>query len=331
MTARFKHRSLLHFACFFILLCVLPAAPCISTSVHAKQEIVSAVETGDVEWGRDYAGALEQSKNTGKPLLILFQEVPGCLGCRNFGQNVLTHPLLVEAIEDEFIPVLVVNNQMTGMDGRLLRQYDEPSWNFQVIRFIDASEKDVIPRRDRVWKIGGVASRMIDALEAVGRPAPRYLQAVALEHDAENLQTAAFAMACFWTGEYKLGKIEGVVRTEAGWFEGREVTLVTYHTDKIDLASLIEHAQKEKCAQSVYVDKKSADIPNSFPVKQFDMEQYRTASDNDQKKQIQRWLKSHRDVHLTPMQMTKVNSLMPQNKNEALSWLSPRQLMKVNQ
>ena len=37
----------------------------------------------------------------------------------------------------------------------------------------------------------------------------------------------AFAQSCFWTGEMKLGQIEGVVRTEAGFIGRREVTLVS--------------------------------------------------------------------------------------------------------
>ena len=329
MTTKSQHIDRCHFVIFPITLCISAASLCISSLVQAKQKNVNPIEVGDVNWSRDYAGALEDSKINGKPLFILFQEVPGCLGCRNFGQNVLTHTLLVEAIEDEFIPVLVFNNKMTGMDGQMLKYFDEPSWNFQVIRFIDANQKDVIPRRDRVWDIGGVALQMIKALEAVDRPVPRYLKAVALEHDTSNLKMAAFAMACFWTGENKLGKIDGVIQTEAGWFDGREVTLVTYHTRRIDLAKLVGHAQKEECAQSVYVETKSEDLEISFPMKQFDSTQYRIASEGDQKKQIQRWRHDHKNLYLSPMQMTKLNALMIKNRSEALSWLSPRQLKKI--
>ncbi len=34
---------------------------------------------------------------SGQPLLVLFQEVPGCSSCVAFGKNVLSHPLLVGA------------------------------------------------------------------------------------------------------------------------------------------------------------------------------------------------------------------------------------------
>lgn len=329
MTTKIQNIAGLQFILFSTSLCIFTALLFITTSVQANQQKVNSVEVGDVNWRRDYAAALEESNVTGKTLFMLFQEVPGCIGCKNFGQTVLTHPLLVEAIEDEFIPVLVFNNRTTGMDGQMLKYFDEPSWNFQVIRFIDASQKDVIPRRDRVWDIGGVALRMIKALETAGRPVPHYLQAVALENDTKSLKTVAFAMACFWTGEYKLGKIDGVIQTEAGWYDGREVTLVTFHSGTIDLPTLVEHAQKEECAQSVFVEPTDMETTSNFPANRFDSKHYRVASKDDQKKQIQKWLHDHEDLYLTPMQLTKLNALLTENRSEALSWLSPRQLKKI--
>ena len=35
------------------------------------------VEVGAVTWGRDLDAAKKQSTETGKPILILFQEIPG--------------------------------------------------------------------------------------------------------------------------------------------------------------------------------------------------------------------------------------------------------------
>lgn len=35
------------------------------------------VELGKVPWLRDYDAALAEAKKSGKPLLLLFQEVPG--------------------------------------------------------------------------------------------------------------------------------------------------------------------------------------------------------------------------------------------------------------
>ena len=151
----------------------------VSTTAYGDSEQPNPVEVGDVRWGRDFEDALERSAEEGKPVLVLFQEVPGCSGVRKFGRDVLTDPLLVRAIEEEFIPILVYNNRSDGMDGELMKRYREPAWNYQVIRFLDAAGNDVIPRKDRVWTTGGVAARMVKALMAVDRPVPAYLEELA--------------------------------------------------------------------------------------------------------------------------------------------------------
>lgn len=50
------------FALLTLLASVLHAAP---------------VELGKVTWGRDYEQGIAAAKDTGKPVLLLFQEVPG--------------------------------------------------------------------------------------------------------------------------------------------------------------------------------------------------------------------------------------------------------------
>ena len=114
---------------------------------------------------------------------------------------------------------------MGGKDKALLKRFGESSWNFQVIRFLDAAGKDIIIRKDKIWSVAGVAGRMIQVLNTVGRSVPLYLQVIFMENDIVSHGVAAFAMACFWTGEYKLGKIDGVIKTETGWYDHREVTL----------------------------------------------------------------------------------------------------------
>lgn len=297
--------------------------------LFAESKRKNPIEVGDVDWGRDFKGALKTSRESGKPIFLLFQEVPGCIGCQNFGQHVLTHPLLVEAIEDLFIPVLVYNNRFGGKDAEILELFGEPSWNFQVIRFIDGSGKDIIPRKDKIWSVSKVAARMIRVLEAVGEEIPLYLQTVALETDVDRLGLVGFSMACFWVGEYKLGKIDGVVSTEAGWYDHREVTLVRYHKEIINLSQLVEHAAKERCAQAVYLTEEVQLDRSRFPVKGLDLKEYRTAAEDDQKKQLQGWLQRQQGLQLTQMQLMKLNALIPDNIQNALKWISPRQLQQV--
>ncbi len=150
-----------------------------SVAAYGDQTAARPVEVGDVRWGRDFDAALKMSAEAGKPVLVLFQEIPGCSGVQKFGREVLTHPLIVQAIEEEFIPMLIYNNRTGGMDRKILKRYREPAWNYQVIRILDAQGKDVIPRKGRVWTAKGVAERMIEALSAVQRPVPDYLKGIA--------------------------------------------------------------------------------------------------------------------------------------------------------
>ena len=97
---------------------------------------------------------------------------------------------MVEAIEDCFIPLLVYNNKES--DAALLKSFDEPTWNNPVIRFLDKDGKDVIARKDRVWKTAPLANRMLQALRAAGRDLPEYLGLIG--SGAASLKTASFAM-----------------------------------------------------------------------------------------------------------------------------------------
>lgn len=49
----------------------------ISFTANGEISIQNPVEVGDVRWGRDFNAALQKSAKTGKPVLVLFQEVPG--------------------------------------------------------------------------------------------------------------------------------------------------------------------------------------------------------------------------------------------------------------
>ena len=140
------------------------------------------IEAGNVRWSRDFESTLEQSRKTGKPVFLLFQEIPGCIGCQTFGSEVLTNPPLVKAIENEFLPLLIYNNRSGGQDESVLNRFNEPSWNFQVIRFLDGEGKDLIPRKDKIWTVEGVAARMIEALTAAGRSIPPDLQTITLKN-----------------------------------------------------------------------------------------------------------------------------------------------------
>jgi Thioredoxin-like len=310
---------------FIHLLPLLFLAPALA----AEPSVDNPVEIGLVHWQRDFFSALAAAGDSGKPILLLFQEVPGCIGCQTFGEQVLSHPLLVEAIEDNFIPVLVYNNRSSGMDKELLERFAEPSWNFQVMRFLNGQGEDIIPRKDRVWTVAETAQRMALALETAHRPVPRYLGNLALEEDGENLRQLVFSMFCFWTGEYSFGRFDGVVATEAGFFGQREVTRVVYHRQQLDTDELIRLAAAQQCATTVYHLYGDEVDGHGLSKEVWREEQYRRAPDEDQKKQLQGRLPLGHQASLTPMQLTKLNAFMPDDRDAALSYLSPRQRRRL--
>lgn len=77
----------------------------------------------------------------------------------------------MKLIETHFEPVAIYNNSR-GKDAKTLKEFKEPAWNYQVIRFIGADKKDLIPRRDGINNIPEVAKRMIEALEKKKREVP---------------------------------------------------------------------------------------------------------------------------------------------------------------
>jgi hypothetical protein len=230
-------------------------------------------EVGKVTWGRDYEAALASAKTTGKPIFLLFQEVPGCAGCKQFGRDVLSDDVVVKLIQENFVPLLIHNNK-PGADADVLARFNEPAWNYQVVRFLDANGNDLIPRKDRVWTAPELKQR-IDQV---------------LKKNAARIQRVAIAQPCFWSGEAKIGAIDGVMRTEAGYLDGREVTLVDFDPGQISLENLTSKAKAAKVATGVYTK----------------LDGYQKAPAFDQKRQIQGT--KYAEMKLTPEQATKVNA-----------------------
>ncbi len=276
------------------------------------------VEIGKVAWKRDFEAALGESKESGKPVFLLFQEVPGCAGCKQFGQDVLGDERLVTIIERDFVPVLVRNN-VGGKEAEIRKRYKEPAWNFQVVRFLDAGGRDLVPRKDKVWTTRELAPRMKQALEKADRPVPADLEdLIAARPGAE----AVFAMHCFWTGEARLGALDGVTTTEAGFFDGREVVRVTYDESRISRGDLLAAASRAKCADRVYLHPRERTLTGDrFGI--FDPAAYRRAPESDQKRQLRGT--AAEDLDLGPEQATKVNAWIRTDPAKARSFMDPAQ------
>jgi len=260
-------------------------------------------ELGNVSWYRDYEEVIDIATKEKKQILILFQEVPGCATCKNYAKNVLTNPLMVEAIENEFVPLVIFNNN-TGEDAKILAKFNEPSWNNPVIRIIDNKGNDIIDRIAGNYSIEALYQGMEMAILKYSKELPPYFEILKKELSSRgNLKETYYKMYCFWSGEKHLAQAEGVIHTEAGFMGGYEVVKVKYNPEIISKNFLDDHASNADC----------------IPIKEDDS--YRIDKDP------QYYLKKsdYKYLPLSNLQKTQINSLLGQGK-EPDFLLSPSQL-----
>ena len=290
----------------------------------ANPSINHPEELGQVNWIRNYDEAKKVAQQTSKPILILFQEVPGCGTCKRFGNDVLSHPLIVDAIEEAFVPLAIYNNHK-GHDAEILKAFKEPAWNNPVVRFIDGNKKELSSRIGD-YNALSLVNGMIDALNNVKQNTPAYLDLLQQDLTAQLTDTekASFAMFCFWTGEAKLGNIDGVVSTEPGFMGGHEVVTVEYNPAILNFETLTKEAKNLSCASKVFVDnaqqKESAEkVLTANSIKK--SSNFR--ADHEPKYYLSKSIYQH--IPMLPVQASKVNALVGQGKDPSVL-LSPRQL-----
>lgn len=261
------------------------------------------IELGNVQWLRSYDEAIQKSKSQGKPILILFQEVPGCQTCRMYGSEVLTHPLIVEAIETHFVPLAVFNNK-GGADAEVLKLFREPAWNNPVVRIVNQEGKDILPRLSGNYSAYGLTSMMVHSLIQSSGKAPTYLQLLADELGAKvrGTKTVTYSMYCFWTGESLFGGVNGVVATTAGFQNGSEVVKVEYDPTIITKSQLDKLSAKIKCK-----------IPGDGSFRPDTTPKYYLSNS------------AYKNITMTEIQKCRVNAALAERQNPK-EFLSPRQI-----
>lgn len=232
---------------------------------------------------------------------MLFNEVPGCGNVLGYAQDVLSNPLVVDAIERHFVPVLVQNNTTGDDDARARARFGEPAWNNPVARIVDVDGHDLVPRVTHDRGALGLAEAMAAALYTSSSPrsssssSPSSSLSLLLEeqrglaHSAE----ATFGMSCFWEGEAALGAAAGVLETTPGFAAG-EAVRVRYDRRRFDPAALpvtLRPVTAPFTPSSTRSDHKHA-LPSS-------------------------WTARLGDLDLTPLQATRANALAARGEDPA--------------
>ena len=283
------------------------------------------VELGTIQWHRSLDEGIRIADASGRPVLILFQEVPGCRTCQNYGGGPLSHPIIVEAIEDLFVPVAIFNNR-GGSDRTTLEAFGETPWNNPVVRIINANRKELVVRLNGDYTERGLVSAMRNALQKTGSEIPVYLDLLAEELNAaaRGTETGIFAMPCFWSGECKLGALTGVVATTPGFLKGEEVVEVVFDPSVLSYHELVTEASRRRCAKKVFTrnaeQQKTASgiigrdaVHANRPVRPDRTPKYHLSNT------------PYRYIPMTSLQASRVNAAIGR-RDDPVGFLSPRQI-----
>ena len=257
-----------------------------------------------IDWQTDHDTALKASTKTGKPVFAFFEGKTSAN--KTLEKEILTHPLFIESIHTDFIPLLVKNNSASETQ-QILTKYNEAPDKLPVVRFLNGEGKDVTPRSDKALTAAQLLPRMQSALKKTGKSSAIL---TLIEPELVTPSRVALSQYCFWTGELVIGSIDGIIKTEAGWLDGREVTLVHYDKNVVSESEVISKAKAQSCANNVYRGTQLND--------------YRAARESDQKRQLQ-GTKFDKFKNLTPHQRTKINAFARTNPSQAMRYLTPSQ------
>lgn len=280
------------------------------------------VELGRVNWLRDLDHAKDEARKQNKPLFILFQEVPGCSTCKHYGSQVLSHPLIVEAIESYFVPVCIFNNK-GGKDRQALEFFGEPSWNNPVVRMVYKDLSPLVGRINGDYSSYGLVSGINAALIKLGQPIPEYLSLLEEEllGNQVGAEQAVIGMYCFWSGEKSYGKMKGVLSTSAGFMNGSEVVTIRYNPRVTNLHQLIREGRQQGVADKLY--------ESSDKRKLVDIPVYQSGIfKKDAEDKYYLYQSPYKYLPMTALQATRANSLLADGKS-CDPLLSPRQLQRL--
>jgi hypothetical protein len=207
--------------------------------------------------------ALEESRHTGKPVLLIFQATNGAPDAVAMGTSVLSHPLLIEAAESLFIPVFVDITGTSPDDVQLLARYHENRHHDTVVRIVNCKGNDLAVKLEGSrCSVGNIARAMRDVLDRKSSEVPNYLRLLEEERRAlvdvpsKAVRTTAkvivFTTKATKNAEISFAELNGVIAVECGKLTGRRAVKVTYDPEVIDCKAVFLHALFHVYVESVY-------------------------------------------------------------------------------
>jgi hypothetical protein len=289
-----------------------------------------------------FHNALAESRNTEKPVLIVFHELSGSADAITFGKTVLSHPLLIEAAESMFVTMFVDMAGTNPDDVQIISRYHENRHNDTVVRIVNGNGKDLAVRLEgRCCSVGKIARAMREALERKNLQVPTYLKFLETEYLARvHLPSQAsrgiakeivFKTEAATKAEIDFAELDGIIDVECGNLCGSRAVKVTYNSEVIDCKAILLHAIFHLDVDTVY-------WTNWYEMMAMQSDLEMDAKPNfvelgsstfTRGKNPKNFLRTTllRYVPLTSLQALQANLAISKNHREvALNILSPRQL-----
>jgi len=286
----------------------------------------------------EIAPACEAAQRLNKPVLAFFTELPGD---EEVGQQIFSHPLLVEAMRTLCVPVLCIENDRENpvrrtAAGRRCRCS---------MRFLDPdTSKSLI--EDSLWgdslTLERVIYSIIKALEKLGNYVPKYLlllhQGIATSAKSGE-QVFVIGTRQPTRGEVEFASLPGVLGAKSAFLHRQRVCVITYDPKQICYSKLLRHAlqqdslcdivyygsNEERLAAQIELKRSSSSTPSSScPLVILSLPEGEFRSDMASKQALRKT--GMRYVPLTGMQSMKANQLIHQGQfDKAMHILSPWQ------
>jgi hypothetical protein len=279
--------------------------------------------------------ALNESRTTHRPVLIVQAEIPGDTEA---GRKIFSHPLIVEAAYSLFTTVF---NKDEDYSCSASRSASGKSRRTRV-GFFDELGKEIGQSlsADMLTR-AGIAEAMIATLERCQQPVPKYLL---LLYDAERgrikpgpvglpvpcYHRAVFGMDDSTLGEVEFAGLEGVISTRAGFVSRQKVVEVIYDWGRLCFGSVIHYALKRKIGDIIYYQTNDERIAALIEIERVKESSKVTEFlgtiqlDKDPKRALRK--SPLQFVPLTDLQATRANRLAHLHRfDEAMHLLSPRQ------
>jgi hypothetical protein len=283
--------------------------------------------------------AKDHAKECGLPILCVEAEAPGDIDA---GNEVLSHPLVVESAETLFVTVAPIIESKNNCN-RYRPSKERKAW-YTTISFLDKDGNELVPC------IGGdqlctavLVESMIKSLRLLDLTVPSYLEILREEESGKQMvlpngvvkridRQAMFGVEDHATGEVELGGLDGVLQTEAGCFEGQRVIRVAYDSKSLSYGKLLQFALSQKVGNVIYYQSQDERVAIQMETSRMYEkpeavkldEQARFCPIHDSKSALRKT--EMRYVPLTDLQAMRANRLIHMGSfNKATHLLSPRQ------